>query len=181
MIAVLLLVAAALPATLERQILSRFPRGGAPGSLSTLLDVPDGRAHVLVLCAADEHPRAVLARVSDAGTLDGEPVEIAYTLSGRRDCGSVTASDPFTLRRKGQKAKRGVVLSFADGPKPFLAVAITTEPDTITLTDGPGAALKVRKGKGDTSFCERQSDGSWAAVSWVPEAGEWSPTGTCPP
>ena len=174
MIAALLLAASLSPAA-EKQILRSLPAAVAPQKLSVLLEVPDGRAKVVVLCGTDGKPLPLLARISRSGELEGEPVQIPVTIA---TCGTASASAPFTLRRKGQKVKRAVIVSFSDAGKTFLSAAITLEPDVITTSE---SALEVRQQKGETSFCERQRDGSWARLSWIAEAGEWSPSGTCAP
>jgi hypothetical protein len=173
-----LLLAASLSPALERQMLASIPQGARPQRLSLLLEVPDGNAKVLALCGFGGRPIPLLARVSASGELQGAPVQIPPKRSARSDCGTASASAPFTLRRKGEKPKRALVVAFDEGGKPFLSVAITLEPEVVAASDG---ALEPRQEQGETSFCERQSDGSRTRLAWDADLAEYSAAGSCRP
>lgn len=173
-----LLLAASLSPALEHKMLASIPAGARPQRLALLLEVRDGNAKVLALCGFGGRPIPLVARVSASGELQGAPVQIPPKRSARADCGTASASAPFTLRRKGEKPKRGVIVAFSEGGKPFLSAAITLEPDVVAASEG---ALEPRQEKGETSFCERQSDGARRRLAWQPEAGEYGAEGTCDP
>jgi hypothetical protein len=182
--ALLLAAASALAPELQEKILAAFAPGDAPRSLAVLLEVRDGAAVLLVLCGEDRAPRPLVARIEN-GALVGDPVEIGSRLAGRASCGTASASPPFTVRRKGTKPARAVVLSFSESGAPFLAAAISFAPAVLTWTDAKPperkSLLSPRPGRGDTSFCVLQRNGSWAAVAYSQDAGEYAPSGACVP
>ncbi len=66
-----------------------------------------------------------------------------------------------------------------------LARAVTFAPAVLTWTDARQpegkSPLSPRAGRGDTSFCVLQRNGSWATVAYSADAGEYAPSGACVP
>src|SRR6202022_3881366 len=124
--------------------------------------------------------RPLLARVEN-GALVGDPVEIASGLAGHADCGQATSSALFTVRRRGAKPARAVLLSFVEGGVTFLMAAVSFAPLVLTWTDAkapPGKRqISKRTDPGDTSFCVLQRDGRWSAVAYSAAAGDYAPAG----
>ena len=178
-----LLVAAPPPLSpeLQRQILSAFAPGDAPAGLTPLGSVADGKASIVFACGTGPKARALAVRV-EGGALRGDPVEIGEPMAS---CGTLTLSQPFSVRAPGQPARGTVVATWSEGGKTLLTAAVTFEPRVLAWTTaeappGSAAVVPLSRGRAAAALCVRQPDGTWDTISWQEAAGGWeSGAGPC--
>jgi hypothetical protein len=169
---------------MSRQMMAAFGPGDAPSGIQLLGSVPDGKATVVFACGAGSNPRALVARFEADGAM-GDLLRVGDPIAS---CGTVTVSAPFNVRWPGARPHSAVLATWSDGGKPQLTAAVTLEPrllaSTIAAPPSAGSAIVplARRGGSITSFCVRQTDGSWDTIAWQEAIGEWEAgDGPCKP
>jgi hypothetical protein len=173
-----------LPPAVSRQMMAAFGPGDAPSTIQLLGSVADGKAMLVFACGTGSNPRALVARFEADGAM-GDLLRVGDPIS---TCGTVTVSPRFNVKWPGAPPRAAVLATWSNGSKPVITAAITLEPRVLAWTTAeppPGGAPIVplsRRAGSVTSFCVRESDGSWDTIAWQEAIGEWEAgDGPCTP